>query len=346
MQKTGGVLACPNNLFKQLQDQATREKDCRSSSWSHLGLAKVTKQPQLHGRARPQHNRVTKVGEGEWKAAEHGNRFAMPQHGRPGLPGDEHCKHGSELHNYEKARRPVSPGDEHGEHGSGPHIYEETHETVGPEAGGHIEEEQVRTLSMKEQARAAAATWSNPAWGAKGKRQGRGGTDRTGLVEAQPWGKKLGETMAHPSAVEQDGNPRRTRPRGRRGRGVDPAEYHFITMNTSGKQQLLENMDRLDTRNTRTCVILNQEHRQWQSEIGPLQYMAGASGWKVGAAPAAVGPKGGASAGVAVIARKCVGFDKVLDGWSGGKGEAEGRVAAAWVQAVTKAGLLVISIYL
>ena len=115
-------------------------------------------------------------------------------------------------------------------------------------------------------------------------------------------------------------------------------------MNTSGKPQLLENLDRLDTTNTRTCAIPNQEHHQWQRDLGELQHKAGASGWKVGVVAATIGPKGGATARVAVIVRKGIGFDKVLGGWSGGTGDAEGRVAAAWGQAVTKAGILVLSI--
>ena len=51
----------------------------------------------------------------------------------------------------------------------------------------------------------------------------------------------------------------KNRPRGTKKRG-DP-EQAFISMNTSGRPQLLDNLDKLGLRKTRTIAVLNQEHQ-------------------------------------------------------------------------------------
>ena len=50
--------------------------------------------------------------------------------------------------------------------------------------------------------------------------------------------------------------------------------------------------------------------------------------------------------GTTVIAERSVGVDKVFRTWNHGTGEAAGRVSAAWVQDVTRAGVLLVSTYL
>ena len=86
----------------------------------------------------------------------------------------------------------------------------------------------------------------------------------------------------------------------------------FVTMNTSGKTQLLENADRFLARGTRTFAILNQGNWQWRKNIADLQSALWKSGWKCGVAGAVAGPTRGASAGTAVIVARSVGFDKVF----------------------------------
>ena len=56
--------------------------------------------------------------------------------------------------------------------------------------------------------------------------------------------------------------------------------------------------------------------------------------------------RGRASAGTVVMTDRRSGFDKLFGTWDHGTGDAAGRVAAAWVQDVTRAGVLVVSTYL
>ena len=136
------------------------------------------------------------------------------------------------------------------------------------------------------------------------------------------------------------------RPRGRRSKGRKGKVSCFLTMNTSGKPQLIENLDMLQARGTRTTAIFDQEHQQWRGGIADLQSALWNLGWQCRAVGAVAGPNGGASAGTAVIADRRVGFDRIFGTWDHGTGDAAGRVAAAWVQDVTRAGVLIVSTYL
>ena len=316
----------PRNLYRQLQEQTAREQGSGVQKWTHLGLAR-TKKGANSGVEGSGHGEVEKAAlwyKEQWKSLEEPLRASVvfPSGGVHRVARYQDRLQGS-------AAEPSINEEKREQDGSG----------APRRAGG-----QSRTISLTELARAKEAKWAAAGWGRKGNGIGGGST---GGGRGRPLcvaGHAEGSCGFGTQGVRL--REERTRPRGRRGRGGVACEHHFMTMNTSGRPQLLENLDRLQARGARTCAILNQEHQQWKRDLGELQQQAGGAGWKLGVVPAVVGPKGGASAGVAVVVRKGVGFDRVLGGWSGGSGEADGRVAVAWVQAVTKAGILVISVYL
>jgi hypothetical protein len=107
------------------------------------------------------------------------------------------------------------------------------------------------------------------------------------------------------------------RPRGGKKKGNQ--EQVFISINTSGRPQLVDNLWKLGLRTTRTLVVMAQEHQTRAPGLGDLQKAAGDAGWKLKASAAARGEGGGASAGTALAIAKHIGCDG-LEGGRGGVG--------------------------
>ena len=141
--------------------------------------------------------------------------------------------------------------------------------------------------------------------------------------------------------------PRRSkehRPRGSRRR----AEAVLITANTIGSSSAQELMAALRSRGRCIAALALQEHWCGPDSMPDFQAKAVKAGWKTAPVPAVLFERGkGLSAGVAVAVPQHLRLAKLLgQGWDGSPAKSPGRIAKAWVQAVTPCGLLVISIYL
>ena len=111
------------------------------------------------------------------------------------------------------------------------------------------------------------------------------------------------------------------RPRGGKKKGNQ--EQVFISINSSGRPQLVDNLWKLGLRGTRTLVVMAQEHQTKATGLGDLQKAAADAGWKLRASAAARGDGGGASAGTALSIAKHIGCDALggragLGTWGGG----------------------------
>ena len=325
--EASGLRISPENLFRQLQEQTERERRNESRRWEglrHLTARSGAKKPG---------------GEAGGHAVSDGMEGRATRSADIGGRSDESGTLSDDLWGVLQQKRSPQLGGDY----PPPVEYDQAEQSE--DGTNEAEVTQTRTISQKELARASEASWAAPGWGRRAERKRAGPNAGKGRGVNQEGAHGPGTVTEQLRAVAGQ-RTAQARPRGRRGRRGTEVEHHFITMNTSGRPQLLENLDRLNARGTRTCAVLNQEHHQWHRDLGELQYMASASGWKTGAVPAVAGPKGGASAGTAIFVRKAIGFDRATKGWSGGSGVAEGRIAVAWSQAVTKAGILILSVYL
>ena len=144
-----------------------------------------------------------------------------------------------------------------------------------------------------------------------------------------------------------DGRPRRSkeyRPRGRRSR----AEAILVTANTTGSCSAYELLSTLQGRSHEIVAVALQEHWCMQGDLPDLQAKALKLGWKTAPVAATLSERGrGPSAGVAVAVPHHIGLAKLPEQeWDGSPAKSAGRIAKAWVQAVTPCGLLVITVYL
>ena len=158
--------------------------------------------------------------------------------------------------------------------------------------------------------------------------------------------RKRGEGQESQAEVSQEvKRGRNVRPRGGKKRGNQ--EQVFISVNSSGRPQLVDNLWKLGLRGSRTLVVMAQEHQTKAAAIGDLQKAAAEAGWKLKASAAAKGARGGDSAGTALAIAKHIGCDGGGVGASGeGSGVAEGRITSAWVQGGVRGGILCLSLYL
>ena len=148
-------------------------------------------------------------------------------------------------------------------------------------------------------------------------------------------------------AVAVEDRPRRSkdyRPRGRR----DRAEAVLISANTTGSGSAYELLKTLRSRCKEVVAVALQEHWCRGEDLPDLQAKPMRLGWKSAPVAATSSEKGHCpSAGVAIAVPQHLRLAK-LPGqeWDASPSGSPGRIAKAWVQAVTPCGLLVISVYL
>ena len=128
----------------------------------------------------------------------------------------------------------------------------------------------------------------------------------------------------------------------KRGSGKSKSSFDLIIVNSSGKPQLLAAMET----KLGASVLVNQEHHCHRSAFTDLQYEARDLGWKLVGAPAHATAKDGFSAGVAVAARNGIGIGPIGKKFDHSPSSCPGRVAAAWIHAGPKTGIVFISVYL
>ena len=134
------------------------------------------------------------------------------------------------------------------------------------------------------------------------------------------------------------------RPRGRRLR----AEAVLVTANTTGSGSAHQLLRALQCRSNEIVAIALQEHWCKRDNLPDFQARALQAGWKTAPVPATLSEKErGPSAGVAVAVPSHIRMAKIPgEDWDCSPARSPGRIAKAWVQAVTPCGLLVISVYL
>ncbi len=151
--------------------------------------------------------------------------------------------------------------------------------------------------------------------------------------------------------VEEQRSGRRPRPRGRRQRGPaarskEYTEVDIISFNGSGAAQCLAALRRLRDHRRRTAAVLIQEHQARGDALADLQAQAATLGWKVAAAHATDGKKGGSSSGTAVVVPLHRGWSTTAAGsWDLSPRGSPGKLSGAWVQAGPRSGLLLMSVY-
>jgi hypothetical protein len=136
---------------------------------------------------------------------------------------------------------------------------------------------------------------------------------------------------------------RRKRGGGRRGRGLTA----IYLVNTSGRPQMLAAVEVVRQKGG-SAAILVQEHQSRGAAMVDLHHQVKEMGWKVADTEAVIGAGGGSSAGTCIVAPRSVGWaPPANDGrWDWSPIRSPGRVTAAWLEAGTKCGLLLVSLYL
>ncbi len=170
--------------------------------------------------------------------------------------------------------------------------------------------------------------------------------NRMNVEAAQGLAAALGSSQ--PARREHRRPPRR--PRGRRMRGelTDGEDWtmDIVQFNSSGVPQLVSALDSLADSRRRTAALMVQEHHARGDALVDLDGKARAMGWKMAAAPATDGRRGGSSAGSAVLVPSHLDWGTAPGGlWDLSPPGSPGRLSAAWIRAGPKCGLLVMSCY-
>ena len=130
--------------------------------------------------------------------------------------------------------------------------------------------------------------------------------------------------------------------RSRRGDGKKNATIDILLLNSSGKPQYLAALQV----NLGCSIMMNQEHHCGRSALVDLQFDARDLGWKLVGAAAHLTPKDGYSAGVSIATKQGIGVGSVGMKFDHSPASALGRVAAAWVHAGPRTGMVLVSVYL
>ena len=130
--------------------------------------------------------------------------------------------------------------------------------------------------------------------------------------------------------------------RGRRQR--KEVAWESVMVNPSSLPQLMDVGGKATMRKGSAVAIINQEHHRDKTQFADMQAMLRKAHWKMAAATAVEGARGGNSAKVAMLAPTRVGCGQISPKADISAGF-EGSIAMAWAQHVVTCGFVITSAY-